>query len=209
MQASSANRGSAALKAILIAGAGVVAIAILVGGVLSFPTFIMPSGSMEKTLLIGDRIVVDRISTILGRPLRRGDVIALRYPINPVEIYLKRVVGIPGDRLRIRNKVLYRNGVEVREPYAQHVTSYMDAFRDNFPSTPNAPLLERAQDMLNNHVVNGELVVPTGKYFVMGDNRDDSFDSRYWGFIQPGDVIGRAIRIYASPDPSRVWKPVN
>lgn len=209
MQASSPNRGSAVRKAILIVAAGLAAIAVLVGLALCFPAFVMPSASMEKTLLLGDRFLVDRISTLLGRPLHRGDVIAFRYPLDPRETYLKRVVGIPGDRLRIRNKALYRNGTEVAEPYAQHVTSYMDVYRDNFPSTPNTPLPYRAQGMLDKHVVNGELVVPEGNYFVMGDNRDDSLDSRYWGFIQPADVIGHALIIYDSRDRSRVWKRVN
>jgi signal peptidase I len=209
MQPSKVNRSSAVRPFILAASAVLAVVSVLVGWVVCFPAFVMPSASMEKTLLTGDRFFVDRISTILGRPLRRGEVVAFRYPPNPREIYLKRVVGVPGDRLRIRDKVLYRNGVQVPEPYAQHVTSYMDAYRDNFPSVPEIPLPERAMDMLDNHVVNGELVIPEGKYFVMGDNRDDSADSRYWGFIQRSDVIGRPVLIYGSSDASRIWKPVN
>lgn len=209
MQPSKVNRDSAVRPFILAASAVLAVVSVLVGWVVCFPTYVMPSASMERTVMIGDRIIVDRISTILRRQLRDGDVVAFRYPPNPREVYLKRIVGVPGDRLRIRDKVLYRNGVQVPEPYAQHVTSYMDAYRDNFPSVPEEPLPERAMDMLNNHVVNDDLVIPEGKYFVMGDNRDDSADSRYWGFIQRSDVIGRPILIYGSSDASRIWNRVN
>jgi signal peptidase I len=168
---------------------------------------------MEKTLLIGDRFLVDKIGTKLGRQPQRGDVVAFPYPLNPREIYVKRIVGVPGDRLRMRDKKLYRNGVEVQEPYAQHVAGFIDAYRDNFPNGPIAsayvPGAEVAAEMIQHHVRDGELLIPEGKYFVMGDNRDDSLDSRYFGFIRRGDVIGRAILIYGSPDASRIGKPVN
>jgi len=126
---------------------------------------------MEKTLLVGDHIIVNRIGTLLGRQPQRGDVMAFRFPPNPREDYLKRIVGIPGDRLRMRDKRLYRNGVEVQEPYVQHVSTFIDAYRDNFPSG-EAPAIgpsgmERAAEMIEHHVHDGELVVPEGKYFVM------------------------------------------
>jgi signal peptidase I len=209
MQPANANSKSAIRKAILLVGGVLAALAVLIAWRVCFPAFVMPSASMERTVLVGDRLFVDRISTILGRAPRRGDVIVFRYPLNREEVYLKRIAGLPGDRLRIRDKHLYRNGVEVQEPYVQYITTFVDPYRDNFPSTPNMGLPQQAQEMLDNHVVNGELVVPAGKYFVLGDNRDDSADSRYWGFIQRIDVIGRPILIYGSNDPSRVWKPVN
>ncbi|SPF56313.1 putative Signal peptidase I [Candidatus Sulfopaludibacter sp. SbA4] len=159
--------------------------------------FSIPSAAMEDTLLIGDSVLVQR----WPKPtVVRGDVIVFPYPINPHEDYVKRVVGIPGDRLHITNKVLYRNGAPVTEPYAIHKTTYVDAYRDNFPSQPNIPLQPSAQEMLASHVVNGEVVVPAGKYFVMGDSRDDSLDSRYLGFVDAATVLGRPILIYNSID---------
>jgi signal peptidase I len=95
---------------------------------------------------------------------------------NPVEVFTKRIVGVPGDRLRIVNKQLYRNGAAAAEPYAKHATSYVDAFRDNFPSSTNMPRLAPvATAMLRDNVQAGEVVVPPGKYFVLGDNRDERF----------------------------------
>jgi signal peptidase I len=199
----------AARKAILLVGCVLAVVAVLVGFRLSFRPYIIASGSMEKTLMVRDGILVDHISTILGRLPQRGDVTVFRYPIDRQQIFVHRIVGIPGDRLAVRNKTLYRNGAEVLEPYAQHITKYVDAYRDNFPSTPSFPLAERAQDMIGHHVENGELVVPAGMYFVMGDNRDDAVDSRYFGLLPRGNVIGRAIYIYASQDPKRVWKRVD
>jgi signal peptidase I len=158
----------------------------------------LPSASMADTLLPGDRILVEKISVRLGREPGFGDIVAHRYPINPVEAFMKRIVGLPGDRLRIVNKQLYRNGAAVVEPYAKHVTRYVDAYRDNFPSTPNMALPPAGAEMLQNHVQAGEVVVPKGKYFVLGDNRDDSLDSRYWGFISKGDIIGRPLMVYLS-----------
>jgi signal peptidase I len=158
----------------------------------------MPSVSMQNTVMRGDYVLVDEISTRLGRDLRRGDLIVFHYPLNHDEVYIKRVVGIAGDRLRLVSKQLYRNGSAVPEPYALHMTAYEDAYRDNFPAIPNAPLQGPAMRMLSESVVNGELTVPQGKYFVLGDNRDDSADSRYWGFVDRSEIIGRPFLIYAS-----------
>ena len=159
--------------------------------------FSIPSAAMEDTLLIGDSVLVQR----WPKPVVvRGDLIVFPYPLNPQEDYVKRVVGVPGDRLRVANKILYRNGAAVIEPYARHKTNYVDAYRDNFPSEPNTPLQPPAQDMLASHVVNGEVVVPAGKYFVMGDNRDNSLDSRYFGFVDAATVLGKPIVIYNSID---------
>ena len=162
-----------------------------------FQAFSIPSAAMEDTLLVGDSILVQRWPNPVVVP---GDVIVCTYPLDPHEYYVKRVVGASGDRLRITNKILYRNGAPVIEPYAIHKTTYVDAYRDNFPSQPNTPLQPPAQDMLTSHVVNGEVIVPAGKYFVMGDNRDNSIDSRSLGFVDAATVLGKPILIYNSID---------
>jgi len=164
---------------------------------LIFQPFSIPTAAMEDTLLAGDCVLVQR----WPKPVAvRGDVIVFPYPLDPHEEFIRRVVGVPGDHLRIANKVLYRNGSPVIEPYVIHRTTYIDSYRDNFPSQPNAALKPPVQDMLNSHVVNGEVVVPAGSYFVMGDNRDDSLDSRYFGFIDAATVLGKPILIYNSID---------
>jgi signal peptidase I len=155
---------------------------------------------MADTLKVGDRILVEKIGARLGREPKFGDIVVLRYPVNRAETFIKRIVGVPGDRLRLVNKQLYRNGAPVAEQYVKHVTSYVDSYRDNFPSIqmPKMPLPPGAVEMLRDHVQAGEVVVPKGKYFVLGDNRDDSSDSRYWGFISKSDVIGRPLLVYLS-----------
>jgi signal peptidase I len=159
--------------------------------------FSISSAAMEDTLLVGDSVLVQRWpKPVVGR----GDVIVFPYPLDPHEDFVKRIVGVPGDRLRIANKILYRNGAPVIEPYAVHKTTYVDAYRDNFPSQPNTRLQPPALDMLASHAVNDEVVVPAGKYFVMGDNRDDSLDSRYFGFVDAATVLGKPILIYNSID---------
>ncbi|MGA2144273.1 MAG: signal peptidase I [Bryobacteraceae bacterium] len=159
--------------------------------------FVIPSAAMEDTLLVGDRILVQRLPG--PRPVR-GDMVVFVYPIDRQQTYVKRVVGVPGDRIRISGKVLYRNGTAIQEPYAVHKTDYVDRYRDNSPSEPNVPLPYPAQQMLERNVVNGEVVVPEGNYFVLGDNRDDSLDSRYWGFVSSGDLIGKPLLIYDSEE---------
>ena len=146
--------------------------------------FVIPSASMVGTLLIGDHVLVDKLTyapsgaasrTFLPyREVRRGDIIVFRYPLNIKEDYVKRAIGVPGDHIRLVNKQLWLNGHPVEEPYAVHSSTMIDSYRDNFPAPPNAPLQAPAIDMLENHVVNGELVVPPGFIFAMGDNRDDS-----------------------------------
>ena len=159
--------------------------------------FVIRAGSMEKTLLIGDHILVQRFP----RPTPvRGGMAVIRDPADRRQTYVKRVIGIPGDRIRIARKVVYRNGTVLQEPYAVHITEYMDSYRDNFPSEPQGPYANAALEMLSSHVVNGEVLVPEGKYFVLGDNRDNSLDSRYWGFIDSRDVIGKPLLIYHSEE---------
>ena len=163
-----------------------------------FRPFVMPSASMEKTLLPGDKFLVQTATWRLGRQPRFGDLVAFHYPVDPRETHIKRVVGLPGDRLRIEAKRLYRNGAPVTEPYAFHATAYVDSYRDNFPSAPHVPLAAQGEEMLRNHVRDGEVVVPPGEYFVLGDNRDDSLDSRYWGFVKRSEIIGSPTLVYAS-----------
>ena len=165
---------------------------------LFFQAFRTPTGAMEDTILIGDRILVQI------RPIptpHRGDLTVMIYPADRRQTYVKRVEGVPGDRIHISHKAVYVNGALLNEPYAAHKTDYEDSFRDNFPTEPNAPIPEQGADMLARHVEKGELVVPPSQYFVLGDNRDNSFDSRYWGFVAATDLIGKPLFIYDSRDP--------
>lgn len=174
---------------------------------IAFSPYVMPSASMEKTILVGDSFLVERATWHLGREPRPGGLVTFHYPIDPRQIFVKRVVGVPGDRLRIVNKQLYRNGKPVAEPFAIHETGYMDSYRDNFPSEPHSPLPAQGEEMLRDHVRGGEVIVPPGEYFVLGDNRDDSSDSRYWGFVKRSEIIGNPVLVYASNKPRRDAQP--
>lgn len=172
--------------------------------------FVIPTGSMEDTLLIGDHLLVDKLAYAPGgpvtkyvlpySPIKRGDIIVFRYPIDIRQTFVKRVIGLPDDRLRVENKQVYLNGKKLHEPYKFHKTEYIDSYRDNFPGVPNVRLYEPAQAMLDKNVVNGEVVVPPNCYFAMGDNRDSSLDSRYWGFVPRENIIGKPLIIYWSYD---------
>jgi signal peptidase I len=167
--------------------------------------FVMPTGSMEDTLLIGDRILVQRFPRT--EPAL-GDMIVFTYPVDRSQTFTKRVIGVAGDRIRVSQKIVYRNGTALNEPYAIHKAPYPDSYRDNFPTEPNGFLLDAGQEMLKRNVVNGEVVVPKGKYFVLGDNRDNSLDRRYWGFVDSSDLIGKPLLIYDSEDrPTEITKP--
>jgi len=172
--------------------------------------YVIPTGSMEDTLLIGDHLLVDKLAFAPSGPVsrhllpytdvKRGDIIVFRYPVDIRQTFVKRCIGVPGDRIRVVNKEVYRNGVKLDEPYKYNKTDYVDAYRDNFPGEPNLSVDHRAIDMLQNHVVNGEVVVPPNSYFAMGDNRDSSLDSRYWGFVRRENIIGKPLIIYWSYD---------
>ncbi|MBL8291378.1 MAG: signal peptidase I [Bryobacterales bacterium] len=172
--------------------------------------FVIPTGSMEDTLLIGDHLLVDKLAYAPPGPVskyllpysdvKRGDIIVFRYPMDIRQTFVKRVVGVPGDRLKIVRKQVFLNGKEVNEPYKYHKTEYFDSYRDNFPSEPNVRLYDPANEMLQSNVENDEVVVPPGRYFAMGDNRDSSLDSRYWGFVPRENIIGKPLIIYWSYD---------
>jgi signal peptidase I len=172
--------------------------------------FVIPTGSMEDTLLIGDHLLVDKLAFAPAGPVskyilpytdvKRGDIIVFRYPVDIRQTFVKRAVGVPGDRIKLINKQLYLNGVPLEEPYTYHKTDYLDSYRDNFPGEPNVSVDPRAFDMLKNHVVNQEVVVPPNSYFAMGDNRDISLDSRYWGFVPRENIIGKPLIVYWSYD---------
>lgn len=184
--------------------------------------FVIPSGSMENSLLIGDHLLVDRITLappakwmplMHYREPRRGDIVVFIKPVtdpDPVDgsptylILVKRLIGEPGDHLQLRNGVVFIDGVPRSEPYAQPTTlENHDDFADEFPSMPPVPEPGNLVSAIwaadfSNQVKNGELVVPPGEYFMMGDNRHDSADSRSWGFVPRQNVIGRPLFNYWS-----------
>jgi signal peptidase I len=187
-------------------------ILLLFGTTTLVQAFVIPTGSMEDTLLVGDHLLVDKLAYAPGgsvsasllpySDVHRGDIIVFRYPIDIKQTFVKRVMGVPGDRIRLESKKVFLNGHQLNEPYVVHKLDYMDSYRDNFPSEPNAPLYPPAQAMLDHNVKNGEVTVPPGTFFAMGDNRDQSLDSRYWGFVPRENIIGKPLIIYWSYDAS-------
>ncbi|HXW92373.1 MAG TPA: signal peptidase I [Terriglobales bacterium] len=180
--------------------------------------FQIPSESMENTLLIGDYLLVNKLRYGGGgiadrilpyRPVERGDVVVFHYPVNPSQHFVKRVVGVPGDRIRLIEGTVYVRGVRLNEPYVRHSSRTRDAFRDDFPRLNLA-----APEVTNSWwremhtlVEDGELIVPKGYYFVLGDNRDESLDSRYWGFVPQENIIGSPLLIYWSVRSSQERAP--
>ena len=170
--------------------------------------FQIPSPSMENTLLVGDYLLVNKLCYGSGsaadyfmpyRRVRRGDIVVFHYPVNPSQHFVKRVIGVPGDRVRLVNKQVLVNGLPLKEPYARFSRPADDVFRDNFPrlDVMSGPTPEWWLQ-LRKLVEDGQLIVPEGHYFVMGDNRDNSSDSRYWGFVPEANIIGRPLVIYWS-----------
>ncbi|HCR13372.1 MAG TPA: signal peptidase I [Solidesulfovibrio sp.] len=151
--------------------------------------FKIPSGSMLDTLLIGDHLLVnkflygtripftDKVILPIEEPAD-GDVIVFEFPEDTSKDFIKRIIGAPGDVLEMKDKVVYRNGQKLDEPYVKHTDPNIQARRDNF----------------------GPITVPPGKYFAMGDNRDESYDSRFWGFVDKDKIRGKAWVIYWSWD---------
>jgi len=172
--------------------------------------YVVPTGSMEGNLLIGDHILVDRLAYSdpgpLGRrilpyrDIQRGDIAAFLYPEDVRTTYVKRIIGLPGDRIHFENGTVFRNGRRLAEPYTQHIASFPDAYRDNFPRPPEPFTTPRGRDMLEHHVCDGEVIVPPGMLFALGDNRDNSADSRYWGFVPRSYVVGKPVLVYWSYD---------
>jgi signal peptidase I len=172
--------------------------------------YVVPTGSMESTVLIGDHMLVDRVSyakppswgahLLPYRDVQRGDIVCFHYPEDVRQIYVKRVIGIPGDRIHLDNKQVVRNGQRLTEPYTQHIDPHMDAYRDDFPQSPRWDTTPRGRLMFADDVHDGELIVPAGKLFVMGDNRENSADSRYWGLVPRDYVVGKPLFIYWSYD---------
>jgi signal peptidase I len=184
--------------------------------------FVIPSGSMEKTLLVGDHLAVDRITLappakwmplMHYREPRHGDIVVFIKPVAEPELdasgqpqyffLVKRLVAIPGDRIHLRNGIVILNGVAQDQPHAVPTTpENFQEFLDNFPVEP-PPNISQVPDSWSNiefpkDVVNGDLVVPPGMYFMMGDNRHDSLDSRYWGFVPRQNIVGRPLFNYWS-----------
>jgi signal peptidase I len=188
-----------------------------------FQNFEIPSASMEKTLLIGDHVVVDRVTLaphtswapfVHYRPVKHGDIIVFLkpHPETPDLILVKRAIGLPGDHIHLQHGVVYINGVAQKEPYAimpdTDPTDPQNAYeppRDDFPSDP-AAIGQEASDNnaaywavdLPNHIQNGDIVVPPNTVFAMGDNRTESLDSRFWGFVPQENIMGRPLFVYWS-----------
>jgi signal peptidase I len=171
--------------------------------------FQIPSGSMENTLLIGDFLLVDKLH-FAGKPgtghllpygtIKRGDIVVFYFPVDASQFLVKRVIGMPGDHIRLRDKTVYVNGNPLQESYAVHKQWMPDGYRDNFPNQRgySREIDRKWRYELLNYVNGDELVVPGDHYFVLGDNRDNSLDSRYWGFVPRANIVGRPLVIYLS-----------
>jgi signal peptidase I len=167
-----------------------------------FQAFAVPSPSMEKNVLAGDRLLVNRfvyapasppLARLLpGRRVRRGDVVVFRFPEDPRRDFIKRVVGLPGETIAIRDRAVSVDGRTLEEPYAFYADDRI------WPDDPSVPEDRRRRDQL------APVRVPDGAYFVMGDNRDDSSDSRAWGPVPRENLLGRALLVYWSlaPEPA-------
>jgi len=174
--------------------------------------FEIPSSSMEDTLLIGDHVFVNReqfaprtrwMGPLLPyRDIKRGDIVVFLSPAEHGLYVVKRIMGIPGDRIHLRDGALYRNGEKLNEPYVMHKGPlFYDPYRDNFPAVPASDAYNVSpswQLQMRTFMQGDDIVVPKDSYFGMGDNRDVSLDSRYWGFIPKENVIGRPMFVYWS-----------
>lgn len=171
--------------------------------------FQIPSQSMENTLLVGDYLLVNKLCyggrgwadrIVPYEKIKRGDIVVFHYPVDPTQHFVKRVIGVPGDHLRMISKKVWINGKMLDEPYVRFLEPPNNLFRDDFPRV-DVPVLNIEGKWwleMRKLVEDGQLIVPQGHYFVMGDNRDDSQDSRYWGFVPRENIIGRPLVIYWS-----------
>jgi signal peptidase I len=195
----------ASLAAVLVTGLFIITFIV--------QAFEIPSSSMEQTLLIGDHVFVNReqfapptrwMGPLLPyREIRRQDIVVFLSPAEPGLYVVKRIIGAPGDRIHLENGVVYRNGEKLDEPYVIHQAggeSY-NPYRDNFPAVAPSDYSNVAPEWqltMKQYIQGNDLVVPPDHFFAMGDNRDVSYDSRYWGFIPRENVIGRPMFIYWS-----------
>lgn len=181
---------------------------LLFGTTTLLQAFVVPTGSMENTVLIGDHMFVDKLAysppgavskyILPYTEVKRGDVIVFRWPVDLRQNYIKRVVGLPGDHVKLVDKKLFLNGKPVEEPYVVHLPTF-SPYRDNFPTLDADPNQSpQGREMMLSNVKDGELIVPPGNYFAMGDNRDNSLDSRYWGFVPRENIIGKPAIIFWS-----------
>jgi signal peptidase I len=194
----------ASLAAVLVTGLFIITFIV--------QAFEIPSSSMENTLLIGDHVFVNREqfappSKWLGpllpyREPRRGDIVVFLSPAEPGLYVVKRIIGVPGDHIHLRDAAVYRNGQKLDEPYVIHSSpDSFNPYRDNFPAvapTEYNNLFPDWQLVMKQYIQGDDIVVPADSYFAMGDNRDVSYDSRFWGFIPKENVIGRPLFIYWS-----------
>jgi len=175
--------------------------------------FLIPSESMEHTLLVGDFLLVNKQvyapagapgsfwrSLLPYRDIARGDVVVFHFPQDPKRFLVKRVMGIPGDHLRIDNGEVIVNGNRVPDPYATFESAALNPVRENFPARIyNDPSVDPAWwQQLQSLTHNGELVIPAGKYFMLGDNRNHSLDSRFWGLVSRPAIVAQPLVIYFS-----------
>lgn len=174
--------------------------------------FEIPSRSMEDTLKVGDHVFVNRVqfaprTSWLGAlmpygQIHDGDIFVFLSTEVPDLYVVKRVMGVPGDRIHLRDGVVYRNGQKLDEPYVIHsIPNAYNPYAKNFPAEPPAPenaVTAEWQDNMKSFIQGDDIVVPPGNYFAMGDNRDVSYDSRFWGFVPKENVIGRPMFIYWS-----------
>ena len=185
--------------------------------------FRIPSESMEHTLLVGDFLLVNKITfappgpwgwLLPYRDIETGDVVVFHFPPDPPEHVVKRVIGIPGDHVHLENGLAWVNGHKLEEPWVVFEPSYPDDFRDSFPTQlyTDPGVDPRWWMEMRREVREGDLVVPPDEYFVLGDNRNFSRDSRYWGFVPRDHVVGRPFVIYFSlrePSATDLAEPVD